>query len=79
MLSAIFWFLLSLAIGVGCLFVAFNKYSRHKLAKQNWLWHYAKNNEDKETAEALAMMAPLFAGVLILSGAVAGFLIWLLT
>ncbi|MGI9107744.1 MAG: hypothetical protein ACR2G4_16025 [Pyrinomonadaceae bacterium] len=74
----VFFCFLFIAIGIGCLFLAFNKHSRREAAEQSWYWLSAKNKEDKETAEAMAMFGPLFAGILIISGAVAVLLIWLL-
>jgi hypothetical protein len=79
MIVTLLWFLLAFAIGIGFLFLAFHKRARVWLARQHWLWGYAKTSEDKETVENFSILTPLMAGLLITSGALAAFLVWLLT
>jgi hypothetical protein len=56
-------FLLFLATGAGCPFVAFNEHSRHEPGKMSWLSHFVKHSEDEEHVEAMTMLVPLPAGV----------------
>ncbi len=78
MLTGIFLFLLFVALGAGCLFLAFNKHSRREASEQLWMGRSARNAEEAGTAKAMVILAPLLAGILIISGVVAVFLIWLL-
>jgi hypothetical protein len=78
MLIAIFLSLLLLATGAGCPVVTFDGHVRRKTAKRNWQWRFVKNTGDAEHFEAMTMSVPLTAGVQIISGAVAVFLIRLL-
>ena len=72
------WLILVFAIGAAFLFIASNRRVRLWLIRHNSFWDYAKTDEEKETREAFSMLTPLLAGILITSGAVAIFLIWLL-
>jgi len=65
-----FFCLLCIAVGAGFLFLAFDKHSRREQAEQHWLWRFARNAEDEETAEAMVILGTLLAGTLIISGAV---------
>jgi hypothetical protein len=82
MIATLFWFLPAFAVGVGFLFIASNKRARMWMMRNgggNGTWGYIKTHWHEETIEAYSITVPLMIGVLIVSGTLALFLIWLLS
>jgi hypothetical protein len=79
MMATLFWFLLAFAIGIGFLFIASNKRVRMWIMRHDREWDYIKKHWHEETIEAYSISTPLMIGVLITSGTLAVFLIWLLS
>ena len=79
MTAMLLWFLLAFVIGIGFLFIASDKRVRMRIMRRDREWDYIKKHWHEETIEAYSITAPLMIGVLITSGTLAGFLIWLLS
>jgi hypothetical protein len=79
MIATLFWFLLAFAIGVGFLFIASNKRARMWIMQLDSDWDFIKKHWHEETIEAYSIVTFLMIGVLIVSGTLAVFLIWLLS
>lgn len=79
MIATLLWFLLAFAVGIGFLFIASNKRVRMWMVRHDSGWDYIKKHWDEESIDAHSIIVRLMIGLFITSGALAGFLIWLLS